>query len=133
MMPHLLEAQIITGQGKGETVLITLIPPVLPLEFCHLQFIARVSFATFINKAQGQPLKVTGLNLLQPYFSHGYLYDGCSRIGNGNELQTRMLCILELCVKITLLNRKMLIFLSIIDCNKIISLFQNSSFMYIGH
>lgn len=126
-MPHLLEAQIITGQGKGETVLIPripLIPSVLPLEFCHLQFAARVNFATSINKAQGQPLKVTGLNLLQPYFSHGHLYDGCSRIGNGNKLQTRMLCILELCTKkLTLLNRKMLLFLSIIDCNKIILLF----------
>ncbi|CAM1327328.1 Uncharacterised protein r2_g3635 [Pycnogonum litorale] len=89
MMPHLLEAQIMTGPGKNETVFIPripLIPPDMPFEFKRLQFPVRVSFAMSINKAQGQSLKVTGLHLLQPCFSHGQLYVGCSRVGNGNDL-----------------------------------------------
>ncbi|CAM1293787.1 Uncharacterised protein r2_g302 [Pycnogonum litorale] len=89
MMPHLLEAQIMTGPGKNETVFIPrihLIPPDMPFEINRLQFPVRVSFAISINKAQGQSLKVTGLHLLQPCFSHDQLYVGCSRVGNGNDL-----------------------------------------------
>ncbi|CAM1292288.1 Uncharacterised protein r2_g144 [Pycnogonum litorale] len=73
MMPHLLEAQIMTGPGKNETVFILripLIPPDMLFEFKRPQFPVRVSFAMSINKAQGQSLKVTGLHLLQPCFSH---------------------------------------------------------------
>ncbi|CAM1312468.1 Uncharacterised protein r2_g2286 [Pycnogonum litorale] len=72
MMPHLLEAQIMTGPGKNQTVFIPRIPlitPDMPFEFKRLQFPVRVSFAMSINKAQGQSLKVTGLHLLQPCFS----------------------------------------------------------------
>jgi len=39
-----------------------------------------------INKSQGQTLKVAGLNLSEPVFSHGQLYVGCSRVGNPNSL-----------------------------------------------
>ena len=39
-----------------------------------------------INKAQGQTLKVVGLNLEEACFSHGQLYVGCSRVGNENDL-----------------------------------------------
>ncbi|XP_014666574.1 PREDICTED: uncharacterized protein LOC106808387 [Priapulus caudatus] len=35
-------------------------------------------------KAQGQSLKVVGVNLSQPVFSYGQLYVGCSRVGNPN-------------------------------------------------
>ncbi|CAM1327207.1 Uncharacterised protein r2_g3622 [Pycnogonum litorale] len=89
MMPHLLEAQIMTGPGKNETVFIPRIPLIpldMPFEFKRLQFPVKVSLAMSINKAQGQSLKVTGLHLLQPCFSHGQLFVGCSRVGNGNDL-----------------------------------------------
>ena len=39
-----------------------------------------------IKKAQGQSLKIVGLNLQSPCFSHGQLYLGCSRVGNGKNL-----------------------------------------------
>jgi ATP-dependent DNA helicase PIF1 len=39
-----------------------------------------------INKAQGQSLKVAGVNLETPCFSHGQLYVACSRVGTGKNL-----------------------------------------------
>ena len=39
-----------------------------------------------INKAQGQSLKVAGINLENPCFSHGQLYVVCSRVGTGKNL-----------------------------------------------
>ena len=89
LLPHLLEAEIFTGPGKGERVLIPRIPltsPNLPFEFRRLQFPVRLSFAMSINKSQGQSFKTTGLHLMEPCFSHGQLYVGCSRVGRGNKL-----------------------------------------------
>ncbi|GBN43546.1 hypothetical protein AVEN_185539-1 [Araneus ventricosus] len=57
-----------------------------PFQFKRLQFPVRLSFAMSINKAQGQSLKVVGLDLLKPFFSHGQLYVGCSRVGNAYNL-----------------------------------------------
>ncbi|KAL8600083.1 hypothetical protein ACOMHN_051629 [Nucella lapillus] len=39
-----------------------------------------------INKSQGQSLKVVGVNLKQPCFSHGQLYVACSRVGSCQNL-----------------------------------------------
>ena len=39
-----------------------------------------------INKVQGQPLKGVGRNLSGDVFSHGQLYVGRSRVGNGDGL-----------------------------------------------
>ena len=39
-----------------------------------------------INKAQGQSLKVAGINLESPCFSRGQLYVACSRVGTGKNL-----------------------------------------------
>jgi ATP-dependent DNA helicase PIF1 len=89
MQPHVLEATIITGNHKGEDVLlprIPIIPTDLIFEFKRLQFPVKLSFAMSINKAQGQSLKVVGLNLLTPCFSHGQLYVGCSRVGSAQDL-----------------------------------------------
>lgn len=87
--PNLIEATILGGQYKGEDVLIPRIPILstnLPFEFKRLQFPVRLSFAFTINKGQGQTLKVAGLDLTKPCFSHGQLYVGCSRVGSPENL-----------------------------------------------
>lgn len=56
------------------------------IEFKRLQFPVRLAFAFTINKGQGQTLKVAGLNLVKPCFSHGQLYVGCSRVGTPKSL-----------------------------------------------
>ena len=76
LMPHIIQATIITGASKGEDVFIPRIPIIssdLPLEFKRLQFPIRPAFAMTINKSQGQSLKICGNNLPLPCFSHGQL------------------------------------------------------------
>ena len=89
LMPHVIEATILTGCAKGEDVFIPripLIPSDMPFEFKRLQFSVRLAFAMSINKAQGQSLKVAGINLETPCFSHDQLYVACSRVGTGKNL-----------------------------------------------
>ena len=89
LMPHVIEATILTGCAKGDDVFIPripLIPTDMPFEFKRLQFPVRLAFAMSINKAQRQSLKVTGINLEFPCFSHGQLYVACSRVGTGKNL-----------------------------------------------
>ncbi|XP_050338325.1 ATP-dependent DNA helicase PIF6-like [Bactrocera neohumeralis] len=84
LMLNLIEATILTGTAKGDVVLIPRIPIIptdMPFEFKRLQFPVRLAFAMSINKAQGQTLKVCGLNLIEPCFSHGQFYVACSRVG----------------------------------------------------
>lgn len=89
LTPNLIEATIINGKYKGENVLIPRIPMITTdpsIEFKRLQFPVRVAFAITINKAQGQTLKVAGLSLETPCFSHGQLYFACSRVGTPKNL-----------------------------------------------
>ena len=89
MMTHIIEAVIMTGQGKGQPVFIPripLIPSDCPFPFKRLQFPVRPCFAITINKAQGQSLKVAGIHLETPCFSHGQLYVACSRVGKPDGL-----------------------------------------------
>ena len=89
LMPHVIEATILTGCARGEDVFIPRIPMIptdMPFEFKRLQFLVRLAFAMSINKAQGQSLKVAGINLESPCFSHGQLYVACSRVGSGRSL-----------------------------------------------
>ena len=89
LMPHVIEATILTSCTKGEDVFIPripLIPTDMPFEFKRLQFPVRLAFAMSINKAQGQSLKVAGINLETPCFSHGKLYVACSRVRTGKNL-----------------------------------------------
>ena len=95
LMPHVIEATILTGCGMGEDVFILRIPIIptdMPFEFKRLQFPIKLSFAMSINKAQGQTLKVAGLQLQEPCFSHGQLYVGCSRVGSVNNLYVYAPC-----------------------------------------
>lgn len=86
---HIVQATIITGGAKGETVLIPripIIPTSLPFQFKRLQFPLKVAFSITINKSQGQTLKVAGIHLGTPCFSHGQLYVGCSRVSRARNL-----------------------------------------------
>ena len=61
----------------GRSVLIPRIPLCpgdSPIQFKRLQYPQCVSFAMTVNKSQGQILKVAGLNLDPPAFSHGRFY-----------------------------------------------------------
>jgi ATP-dependent DNA helicase PIF1 len=86
---HLIEATILTGCAKGRDVFIPrmpLIPTDLPFDFKRVQFPVRLAFAMSINKAQGQSLKIAGIHLQNPCFSHRQLYVACSRVGHPTNL-----------------------------------------------
>jgi ATP-dependent DNA helicase PIF1 len=86
---HPIEATILTGCARGKVFIprIPLIPTVLPFDFKSIQFPIRLAFAMSINKAQGQSLKILGIHLQNPCFSHGQLYVACSRVGHPSNLQ----------------------------------------------
>lgn len=86
---NVIKATIITGESKGDEVLIPRIPIIpnnLPFQFKRLQFPLKASFSMTINKSQGQTLKVAGIHLSTPCFSHGQLYVACSRVSNAQNL-----------------------------------------------
>ena len=87
---HVIEAQIIAGDYKGEKVFIPripLIPTGLGFDFKRIQFPVQVCFAMTINKSQGQTLKKVGLYLDSEPFAHGQLYVACSRVGAEKNLK----------------------------------------------
>jgi len=74
---NIVEATILTGFAKGETVFvprIPLIPSDHPFEFKRLQFPLKVCFSMTINKSQGQTLKFAGIILRENCFSHRQFY-----------------------------------------------------------
>uniref|UniRef100_A0A0L8IDQ2 ATP-dependent DNA helicase n=1 Tax=Octopus bimaculoides TaxID=37653 RepID=A0A0L8IDQ2_OCTBM len=88
MMPAVLETTTLTGKASSEPVFIPripLFPSNIRFQCKRLQLLLKLSFAMSINKAQGQPLDVVGLNLAEPVFSHGQPYAGFSRVGNLNH------------------------------------------------
>jgi hypothetical protein len=103
-----IKAKIMTGDFKGETVLIPrialdhtddvsnlpllrsslahprpfvapTIPQTLPFTLRGLQFPVKLAFAMTVNKSQGQSLDVVALDLSTSVFSHGQLYVALSR------------------------------------------------------
>ena len=60
-----------------------------PFQFERKQFPLRPYFAMAINKAQGQTLKVIGLDLRQPVFA-GMLYVALSRTGKEDSITTSL-------------------------------------------
>ncbi|EIE76322.1 hypothetical protein RO3G_01026 [Rhizopus delemar RA 99-880] len=51
-----------------------------PFTLTRKQFPVRPSFAMTINKSQGQSLKIVGVDLCLPVFTHGQLYVALSRV-----------------------------------------------------
>ncbi|XP_076756487.1 ATP-dependent DNA helicase Pif1-like [Xylocopa sonorina] len=89
LMNNIIEATILKGKHQGEHVLLSRIPIIptdTPFDFKRLQFPVRLAFVMTINKVQGQSLQVCGLNWINPCFSHGQLYVGCSRVGKPSNL-----------------------------------------------
>ncbi|XP_076765131.1 ATP-dependent DNA helicase Pif1-like [Xylocopa sonorina] len=89
LINNIIEATILKGKHQGEHVLLPrnpIIPTNTSFEFKRLQFPVRLAFAMTINKAQEQSLQVCGLNLVNPCFSYGQLYVGCSRVGKPSNL-----------------------------------------------
>ena len=79
---HFVEVVIAAGIYSGQYHSIPRIPlrpsdTMFPFQFERKQFPLRPCFAMTINKAQGQTLKVIGLDLRQPIFAHGTLYVAC--------------------------------------------------------
>ena len=91
LSPNVIEARVAVGPYTGTQVFIPRIPLCpsdtdIPFQMRRVQFPVKLCFAMTITKAQGQTLKVVGLNLDSPCFSHGQFYTGCSRTGSPNGL-----------------------------------------------
>jgi hypothetical protein len=89
LLRNCIEVTILTGCARGEDVFIPRIPIIpsdMPFQFKRLQLPVRLCFAMSINKSQGQSLRVVGVDLTNPCFSHGQLYVACSRTGTKENL-----------------------------------------------
>ncbi|PIA58458.1 hypothetical protein AQUCO_00500412v1 [Aquilegia coerulea] len=81
---RVIEARILTGSHINDRVFIpriTLEPTdsETPFTMSRRQFPVRLAFAMTINKSQGQSVKIVGIDLQNPVFSHGQLYVALSR------------------------------------------------------
>ena len=82
---RVLEVRLIGGDHDGEIALIpriSLTPTSLTdftFKIRRRQFPVRLAFAMTINKAQGQSVKIVGLDMRIPVFAHGQLYVALSR------------------------------------------------------
>ncbi|GBL69566.1 hypothetical protein AVEN_32797-1 [Araneus ventricosus] len=96
LMSNAIQATILIGNNKGESVFIPripLIPSDMSFEFKSFQFPDCLAFAITINKVQGQSLRVAGINLETRCFSQDQLHVSCSRVGTPRNymLQTARL------------------------------------------
>jgi ATP-dependent DNA helicase PIF1 len=77
LMQHVIEAEVATGPVKGQRVFIPRLSITpsdterMPFTLRRRQFPVRPAFAMTINKAQGQTLKMVGIFLPKPVFTHG--------------------------------------------------------------
>lgn len=94
MSSRVLEVQILGGDHDGEVALIPCITLTPSNGMGHIvftlrrrQFPVRLAFVISINKSQGQSVKVVGLDLRTPVFSHGQLYVALSRATHGQRVR----------------------------------------------
>ena len=90
-LPNVIEVKITCGPYEDEVHMIPRIrlqpsDTTLPFTFQRQQFPLRPCFALTINKAQGQSLRIVGLDLRSQVFAHGMLYVALSRTGNKNAI-----------------------------------------------
>jgi ATP-dependent DNA helicase PIF1 len=86
---HLIEAEILTGSASGQIVYIPRISMITnehPFEFKRVQFPIKLCFAMSINKAQGQAMKVTGIDISDPCFTRGRFDVAYSRVSSEKNL-----------------------------------------------
>ncbi|GMF22530.1 unnamed protein product [Phytophthora fragariaefolia] len=86
LKPNVIHAKIMTGERRGQDVLIPRIVFIrdgndasFPYQLRRKQFPVQSAFAMTINKAQGQTVHNLGLYLASPCFSHGQLCVTLSR------------------------------------------------------
>lgn len=83
------EAEILTGSASRQIVYIPRIPMIAneyPFEFRRVQFPIKLCFAMSSNKAQGQTMKIAGIDISDPCFTHEQLYVACSRVSSEKNL-----------------------------------------------
>jgi ATP-dependent DNA helicase PIF1 len=94
LMQHVIEAEVATCPTKGQRVFIPRLSITpsdterMPFTLRCRQFPVCPAFAMTINKAQGQTLKMVGIFLPKPVFTHGQLYVAmsCIRCPEGVKL-----------------------------------------------
>jgi len=89
MQRNVIEAKILSGSAQDQVVFIPRIPMITneyPFEFKRVKFPIKLCFAMSINKTQGQTLKVAGLDITNPCFTHGQFYVACSRVSLAKNL-----------------------------------------------
>jgi len=89
---RVLQCRILGGSFAGNIVFIpriTIDPSSeeLPIPMSRHQFPVRLAFVMTINKAQGQSVKIVGLDLQTPAFSHGQLYVALSRCTSRDRIK----------------------------------------------
>ncbi|SAM04037.1 hypothetical protein [Absidia glauca] len=87
-----IKVEITSGSHKGHMALIPRVKlsptaSTFPIPFLRKQFPITLSFASTINKAQGQTYSRVGIYLPSDVFSHGQLYVAMSRVGNPSALK----------------------------------------------
>jgi len=94
--PHLIIAEVLSGQAKGDIMFIPRIELApsdadMPFILRRRQFPIRLAFAMTINKSQGQTLEKVGICLREPVFSHGQLYVAFSRVTAKHSVKVMIL------------------------------------------
>jgi len=92
VQPQVLDVVLLSGSKAGSRVYLprmVLAPknPDLPFVLRRRQFPVKLAWCMTFNKAQGQTLKLAGLFLSTPVFSHGQLYVGLSRAGSSKSVK----------------------------------------------